>query len=175
MESSTPLIRLLRNHQLGTISTSCHCPQLPDLTPFFSLLDGWPKTPLGCFLGSTNEEEGLPAFSLQSLQQPFLSCSEEHPGSDNIPHSFSERQVSKIRNERHVRVGVMGEDIDALFSAHGLVYPAQHLSDPGVYSIVICTCASHSPADQTSQKPSAAGFFAGQWTSRITLEKRRVK
>lgn len=101
-------------------------PLTPHLPPFFPLLDGWPKTPLGCSLGSTNEEEGLPAFSLQSMQQPFLSCSEEHPGSDNIPHSFSERQVSKIRNEHHVRVGVMGRRQRCTFlsSWFGLSSPA---------------------------------------------------
>lgn len=87
---------------------SCHCPQLPHLTLFRPLLDGWPKNPLGCSLGSTDGEEGLPAFLYNPCGSLFLPCSEEHPGSDNIPHSFSERQVSKIRNECHVSVGVMG-------------------------------------------------------------------
>lgn len=68
-----------------------------------------------------------------------------------------------------------GEGRDALFSAHGLVHPGQHLGDPGVDSIVIWACASHSPADQTSQKPPATGFLAGQRTSRITLEKWKGK
>lgn len=69
----------------------------------------------------------------------------------------------------------MGEGRDALFSAHGLVHPAQHLSDPGVHSVGIWTCATHSPADQTSQEPPAAGLLTGQWTSRIALEKGKEK
>lgn len=65
---------------------SCH---RPPPHPPQAFLDGWPKNTLGCSLGSTEWEEGLPAFLYSPHPRLLLPCSEEHSGPDNVPYRNS--------------------------------------------------------------------------------------